>query len=72
MMSGNILTDKALPVPGLDYQDAVLISRMARYVQRLDKQVNILTDNEWYGAGNSLVVVSKVSVTIISTPMTVM
>ena len=43
MMSGNILTDKALPVPGLDYQDAVLISRMARYAQRLDKQVNIHT-----------------------------
>ena len=40
MMSGNILTDRALPVPGLDYQDAILISRMARYVQRLDKQVN--------------------------------
>ena len=43
MMSGNILTDRVLPVPGLDYHDALLISRMARYVQRLDKQVNIHT-----------------------------
>ena len=40
MMSGNILTDSPLPVPGLHYQDALLISRMAGYVQRLDKQVN--------------------------------
>ena len=47
MMAGNILTDRALPVPGLDYQDAILISRMARYVQRLDKQVNTNTKHHY-------------------------
>ena len=47
MMAGNILTDRALPVPGLDYQDAILISRMARYVQRLDKQVNTNTKHAY-------------------------
>ena len=48
MMSGSILTDRPLLVPGLDYQDAVLISRMARYAQRLDKQVNIHTGLLWW------------------------
>ena len=40
MMSGNILTDRPLSVPGLQYEDALTISRMARHVQRLDKQVS--------------------------------
>ena len=39
MMSGNILTERPLVLPGLHYHDALTISRMARYVQRLDKQV---------------------------------